>query len=118
MWWNEIEWNREVYNKISLFELAKKLMEWNGTQWDQFHSIPLNPSIFHSPQFEMYPMKWNFILLILLFYPYFISLFLFSNTHMSHEKDFISSQNSTFTHCVLGAHSRLLNSPIKYAIFY
>jgi hypothetical protein len=63
--------------------MCKKLMEWNGTQWNQFHPIPLNPSIFHSSQFGRYPMEWNIRFLILLFCPYFICLFLFSNTPIS-----------------------------------
>ena len=51
-------------------------MEWNGTQWNQFHSIPHNPSICHSPQFEV-PMEWNLSLKILPFYPYFDCVFLY-----------------------------------------
>jgi len=60
-------------------------MEHNGTHSISFHPIPSNPSIFHSTQFRVYAMECEFIIQILLFYPYLYYIVSYiSQIHLLH----------------------------------
>jgi len=77
-WWNVMEWSG--MRLCSIVWISKNWMEWYGRWWNPFHPIPPCFSIFHSPQFGRYAMEWNHLILLLLFYPCFItsSLYWFS----------------------------------------
>jgi len=60
-WWNGIEWSD--IELCSIVWICKKWMEWNGTWWNSFHPIPPSLPIFHSIQFGVYAMEWDFLIL-------------------------------------------------------
>jgi len=66
-WWNEVGMSH-----ISLFGFVK--IEWNGMEWSVMEPIPFNTTYlanFSFPQFKVYPMKWNTLIIRLQFCPYF-----------------------------------------------
>jgi len=66
-WWNEVGMSH-----ISLFGFVK--IEWNGMEWSVMEPIPFNTTYlanFSFPQFKVYPMKWNTLIIQLQFCPYF-----------------------------------------------
>lgn len=79
-WWVVVEWNGMWCHFIKFH-----CLDWwdvNGMEWNTMESIPFYTThSFNSsfPPIWGYPMEWNLCLEILLFYPHFICLFLYSN---------------------------------------
>jgi len=64
-----IEWNGVGWSHVPLFGFVKK--EWNGMECDGTHSSDTTHlSNFPFPQFGVYPIEWNTLIIHLQFWPF------------------------------------------------
>jgi hypothetical protein len=99
MWWNGME---RYIIRFHCLDLQKI----NGMEWNQFHPIPLNPSIFHSSQFGVYPMEWNTLIIQFQFCPYSSTL-AFASLHSLFLLHCSCFNSSTLLQLDVDIHTRL-----------